>query len=78
MTSFGLLIKSDAPDERTGVDIASADHKIAAIEPNVTAEAAPTIDATGRLVAPPSSIAISTWTRRCRSANCTRTSPARC
>ncbi len=52
--SFDLLIKNATlPDGATGVDIACAGGKITAIEPNITADAARIIDATGRLVSPP-------------------------
>ncbi|RYH10990.1 amidohydrolase family protein [Tropicimonas sp. IMCC6043] len=49
-----LLIKhATLPDGTTGTDIACANGTITAIEPGITAEAARTIDATGRLVSPP-------------------------
>jgi cytosine deaminase len=41
------------PDGRNGVDIACAGGKIAAIEPNIAAEAGRTIKAHGRLASPP-------------------------
>jgi cytosine deaminase len=51
---FDLLIKNATlPDGRSNVDIACAAGKISAIEPSITAEAARSIDATGRLVSPP-------------------------
>ena len=52
--SFDLIVRNATlPDGRTGVDIACAGGKIAAIEPNISAEAGRVIDATGRLVSPP-------------------------
>ena len=52
--SFDLLVRNaNLPDGRTGVDIACAGGKIAAIEPGIEAEAGRTIDAHGRLVSPP-------------------------
>jgi cytosine/creatinine deaminase len=49
-----LLIRdATLPDGRIGIDIACAGGKIAAIEPNISAEAARKIDASGRLVSPP-------------------------
>jgi cytosine/creatinine deaminase len=52
--AFDLLVKNATlPDGRENIDIACAGGRIAAIEPNITAEAARTIDATGRLVSPP-------------------------
>ncbi len=54
MATLDLLIKNATlPDGRTGIDIACAGGKITAVEPNITAEAARTIDATGKLVSPP-------------------------
>ncbi|AJY44565.1 amidohydrolase family protein [Martelella endophytica] len=51
---FDLIIKNaNLPDGRTGMDIAIAGGRIAAIEANLVAEAAETIDATGRLISPP-------------------------
>ncbi len=51
---FDLIVKNATlPDGRTGVDIACAGGKIAAVEPGVTAEAAEVIDAGGLLVSPP-------------------------
>src|SRR5918999_5712625 len=52
--AFDLLIRNAAlPDGRSGVDIACAGGKIAAVEPNIAAHAAHVIDAAGRLVSPP-------------------------
>src|SRR5687768_11824549 len=52
--SFDLIIKSaNLPDGRANIDIACAGGKISAVEPNITAEAARTIDAAGKLVSPP-------------------------
>ena len=48
-----LIRNATLPDGRQNIDIACAGGKITAIEPNVTAEAARIIDATGRLVSPP-------------------------
>ena len=53
MTLDLLVHDATLPDGRSGVDIACAGGKIAAIEPNIGAEAARKIDATGRLVSPP-------------------------
>jgi cytosine/creatinine deaminase len=51
---FDLIVKNATlPDGRTGVDIACAGGKIAAIEAGITAEAGRVIDAKGRLVSPP-------------------------
>ncbi len=51
---FDLIVKNATlPDGRTGVDIACAKGDIAAIEPDITALAQATIDATGYLVTPP-------------------------
>ena len=52
--ALDLIVTNAAlPDGRTGLDIACRDGRIVAVEPNVTAEAARTIDASGRLVTPP-------------------------
>src|SRR3954453_9950106 len=52
--SFDLIVaNATLPDGRTSVDIAMRDGLIAAVEPNVRAEAARVIDAGGYLVAPP-------------------------
>ncbi len=52
--TFDLLLKNASlPDGRENVDIACAGGKIAAIEPNIAADGARKIDATGRLVSPP-------------------------
>jgi len=52
--ALDLLVKgANLPDGRTNIDIACAGGKITAIEPNIGAEAARVIDATGRLVSPP-------------------------
>ncbi len=51
---FDLLIRgATLPDGRSGVDIACAGGRIAAIETGITGEAARVIDAEGRLVSPP-------------------------
>jgi cytosine deaminase len=51
---FDLLVKAaNLPDGRTGMDIACAGGKIAAIGPGIAGEAARMIDAAGRLVSPP-------------------------
>jgi cytosine deaminase len=51
---FDLLVKSaNLPDGRSGMDIACAGGKIAAIGPGIAGEAARVIDAVGRLVSPP-------------------------
>ncbi len=52
--ALDLLVRNATlPDGRSGVDIACSGGRITAVEPNITAEAARTIDATGRLVSPP-------------------------
>ena len=52
--TFDLLVKgATLPDGRSGMDIACASGKIAAIERSIEGEANRTIDATGRLVSPP-------------------------
>ncbi|MDD2877171.1 MAG: amidohydrolase family protein [Acidiphilium sp.] len=52
--SFSLLIRhATLPDGRSGLDIGVRDGVIAAIEPNIVADAATTIEAAGDLVAPP-------------------------
>ncbi|MCA1299560.1 amidohydrolase family protein [Stappia indica] len=52
--SFDLLVKNAAlPDGRTGLDIACADGRIAAVEAGISAEAKEVLDAGGRLVSPP-------------------------
>jgi cytosine deaminase len=52
--AFDLLVRNAAlPDGRTGQDIAVAGGRIAAVAPGIAAEAGRTIDAGGRLVAPP-------------------------
>jgi cytosine deaminase len=49
-----LIIRgANLPDGRTGIDIGIENARIAAVEPNLQAEAGQTIDATGRLVTPP-------------------------
>ncbi|MCW1917308.1 amidohydrolase family protein [Rhodobacter sp. KR11] len=51
---FDLIIRhANLPDGRRDIDIAILGQTIAAIAPGITAEARDTIDATGRLVAPP-------------------------
>ncbi|MCB1498978.1 MAG: amidohydrolase family protein [Bauldia sp.] len=52
--SIDLLVKNATlPDGRTGLDIACAGGKIAAVEPGIAGEAGRVIDAGGRLVSPP-------------------------
>ncbi|WP_114963931.1 amidohydrolase family protein [Tritonibacter mobilis] len=52
--SFDLIIQNASlPDGRSGFDIACRDGRIAALEPNIRAEAARVIDAQGLLVSPP-------------------------
>ena len=52
--SFDLIVRNAAlPDGRTGIDIACAGSRIAAVEAGISAEAGRTIDAGGRLVSPP-------------------------
>ncbi len=52
--SLDLIVKgATLPDGRTGVDIACAGGKIAAVEPGISGEAARIVDAAGRLVSPP-------------------------
>ncbi|NHM19305.1 amidohydrolase family protein [Tritonibacter mobilis] len=52
--SFDLIIQNATlADGRSGFDIACRDGRIAALEPNITAEAARVIDAQGLLVSPP-------------------------
>lgn len=52
--SFDLIIRdATLPDGRTGVDIACASGKIAAVEPGINAEASRVIEANGLLVSPP-------------------------
>lgn len=52
--SLDLIIQNATlPDGRSGFDIACRDGRIAALEPNITAEAARVIDAQGLLVSPP-------------------------
>ena len=52
--AFDLILRNAAlPDGRTGQDVAIAAGRIAAIEPRIAAEAGRTIDASGRLLAPP-------------------------
>ncbi|AXS40445.1 amidohydrolase family protein [Breoghania sp. L-A4] len=52
--SFDLLIKNATlPDGRTGMDIGCAGGKIVAVEAGIAAEAGRTLDAGGKLVAPP-------------------------
>jgi cytosine deaminase len=48
-----LIRNATLPDGRVGTDIACADGKIAAIEPNIASEARRVIDAKERLVSPP-------------------------
>lgn len=51
---FDLIIRNaNLPDDRTGLDIAVKDGKIAAVERAIDAKAAEEIDAAGRLVSPP-------------------------
>lgn len=52
--SFDLIVRNATlPDGRTGIDIACASGRIAAVEPNIAAEAGRVIDAKGHLVSPP-------------------------
>jgi len=67
--AFDLIVRNATlPDNRSGLDIACANGKIVAIEPNISAEAGRTIDArrAARLAAFYRR-GISTWTQRCRS-----------
>ena len=51
---FDLIVRNAAlPDGRTGIDIAVRSTQIAAVEPDITAEAGAAIDAKGGLVSPP-------------------------
>ncbi|MEL6642258.1 MAG: cytosine deaminase, partial [Pseudomonadota bacterium] len=51
---FDLIVKNAAlPDGRTGIDIACRAGTIAAVEPNISADAKETLDAEGYLVSPP-------------------------
>ncbi|NRB01858.1 MAG: amidohydrolase family protein [Rhodobacteraceae bacterium] len=51
---FDLIVKNATlPDGRTGMDIACSGQKIAAAEPNITAEAGEIVDAQGYLVSAP-------------------------
>ena len=64
-----LIIRGgNLPDGRTGIDIGIKDGRIAAVEPRLAAKGAREIDARGGWSRRPSSIPISTWMRRCRSA----------
>src|SRR5271156_6561402 len=52
--TFDLIVRgATLPDGRTDIDIAARHGHIVAIEPNIQAEAAETIDARGYLLAPP-------------------------
>jgi cytosine deaminase len=52
--SFDLIVRNATlPDGRTGVDIAVAAARIAAVAPSIQADAAKVIDAAGHLVSPP-------------------------
>jgi cytosine deaminase len=52
--AFDLIVRNATlPDGRSNVDIACAGGRIAAIEPNIAAEAGRIIEAGGRLVSPP-------------------------
>jgi cytosine/creatinine deaminase len=52
--SFDLIVRNASlPDGRTGVDLAIASGRIAAVEPSIAADAANVIDAAGHLVSPP-------------------------
>jgi len=51
--SFDLLLKGGVLPDGTSADIAIAGDTIAAIEPDITAEAGETIDISGNLVSPP-------------------------
>jgi cytosine deaminase len=48
-----IIRNATLPDDRTGIDIGVADGTIVAIEPQLDAEAATTIDAEGQLLSPP-------------------------
>ena len=51
---FDLIVRNATlPDGRTGLDIAVAAGRIAAVEPAIEADAAQVIDAAGHLVSPP-------------------------
>ncbi|NZD52601.1 amidohydrolase family protein [Rhizobium leguminosarum] len=51
---FDLIVRNaNLPDGRKGIDIGIQGGKIIAVEPNLRAQAAEEIDATGRLVSPP-------------------------
>jgi cytosine deaminase len=51
---FDLVLRNaNLPDGRTGIDIAIAGGRIAAVEAGITAEVGQSIDAAGRLVSPP-------------------------
>ena len=52
--TFDLLVRNATlPDGRRGLDIAARDGRIVAIEPSLPGDARETLDAQGRLVAPP-------------------------
>ena len=52
--NFDLIVRNaNLPDGTTGVDVACADGKISAIERSIDGTAQRTIDASGRLIAPP-------------------------
>lgn len=66
---FDLILKNATlPDGRTRLDIACADGRIAAVEPNITAEAGEILDSVGNSSRRPLSIRICTWMPPCRSA----------
>lgn len=48
-----IIRNANLPDGRSGIDIGIANARIATVEPGLQAEAAQTIDASGRLVTPP-------------------------
>ncbi len=52
--NFDLIIRNaNLPDGRTGLDMAIADGRIAAVDHGIAAEAGRVIDAAGHLVSPP-------------------------
>ncbi len=52
--AFDLIVRNATlPDGRKGMDVAIAAGRIAAIEPRIAADAERTVDASGRLLAPP-------------------------
>jgi cytosine deaminase len=61
-----IIRNANLPDDREGFDIGLAGGKITAIEKRLEASAGEQIDATGRLVSPPSATHTSTWMQRSR------------